>query len=30
MCTLHADSTHEALVNMCTLPVLAGDRVGIP
>jgi pilus assembly protein CpaF len=25
MCTLHANSAREALVKMCTLPLLAGD-----
>jgi pilus assembly protein CpaF len=27
MCTLHANSAREALVKMCTLPLLAGDNV---
>ena len=26
MCTLHANSAREALVKMCTLPLLAGDN----
>lgn len=28
MCTLHANSAREALVKMCTLPLLAGENVG--
>ena len=28
MCTLRANSAREALVKMCTLPLLAGDEVG--
>ena len=28
MCTLHANSAREALVKMCTLPLLAGDNIG--
>lgn len=27
MCTLHANSAREALVKLCTLPLLAGDNV---
>jgi pilus assembly protein CpaF len=27
MCTLHANSAREALIKMCTLPLLAGDNV---
>jgi pilus assembly protein CpaF len=27
MCTLHANSAREALVKMCTLPLLAGDNM---
>ncbi len=27
MCTLHANSSREALVKMCTLPLLAGENV---
>ena len=27
MCTLHADGAREALVKMCTLPLLAGDNI---
>ncbi len=27
MCTLHANSAREALVKMCTLPLLAGDNI---
>jgi len=27
MCTLHANSAREALVKMCTLPLLAGENV---
>jgi hypothetical protein len=28
MCTLHANSAREALVKMCTLPLLAGEKLG--
>jgi pilus assembly protein CpaF len=28
MCSLHANSAREALVKMCTLPLLAGENVG--
>lgn len=28
MCTIHANSAREALVKMCTLPLLAGENVG--
>ncbi|MGY1651713.1 CpaF family protein [Geodermatophilus sp. SYSU D01119] len=28
MCTLHANSAREAVVKMCTLPLLAGDNIG--
>jgi pilus assembly protein CpaF len=28
MCTLHANSGREALVKMCTLPLLAGENIG--
>ena len=28
MCTIHANSAREALVKMCTLPLLAGDNIG--
>ena len=28
MCTLHANSAREALVKMCTLPLLAGENIG--
>jgi pilus assembly protein CpaF len=28
MCTLHANSAREALVKMCTLPLLAGAKQG--
>ena len=27
MCTIHANSAREALVKMCTLPLLAGDNI---
>src|SRR3954464_11191898 len=27
MCTLHANSSREALVKMCTLPLLAGENI---
>lgn len=27
MCTLHANSAREALVKMCTLPLLAGENI---
>ncbi len=27
MCTLHANTAREALVKMCTLPLLAGENV---
>jgi pilus assembly protein CpaF len=27
MCTLHANSAREALIKMCTLPLLAGENV---
>ena len=27
MCTLHANSAREAIVKMCTLPLLAGENV---
>lgn len=27
MCTLHANSAREAVVKMCTLPLLAGENV---
>ena len=30
MCTLHANSAREAVVKMCTLPLLAGDNIGHP
>jgi pilus assembly protein CpaF len=28
MCTLHANSAREAVVKMCTLPLLAGENIG--
>jgi pilus assembly protein CpaF len=28
MCTIHANSAREAIVKMCTLPLLAGENVG--
>jgi hypothetical protein len=28
MCTLHANSAREAVVKMCTLPLLVGDNIG--
>ena len=28
MCTLHADCAREAVVKMCTLPLLAGENIG--
>ncbi len=28
MCSLHANSAREAIVKMCTLPLLAGENVG--
>jgi pilus assembly protein CpaF len=28
MCTLHANTAREALVKMCTLPLLAGENIG--
>ena len=28
MCSLHANSAREAVVKMCTLPLLAGGEVG--
>ncbi len=28
MCTLHANSAREAIVKLCTLPLLAGENVG--
>jgi pilus assembly protein CpaF len=28
MCTVHANSAREAIVKMCTLPLLAGENVG--
>src|SRR4051794_33242000 len=28
MCTLHANSAREAIVKMCTLPLLAGENIG--
>jgi pilus assembly protein CpaF len=28
MCTIHANSAREAVVKLCTLPLLAGDNVG--
>jgi pilus assembly protein CpaF len=30
MCTIHANSAREALVKMCTLPLLAGENVTAP
>jgi pilus assembly protein CpaF len=27
MCTIHANSAREALVKMCTLPLLAGENI---
>jgi pilus assembly protein CpaF len=27
MCTLHANSAREALIKMCTLPLLAGENI---
>jgi len=30
MCTLHANSAREALVKMCTLPLLAGENMSRP
>ena len=27
MCTIHANSAREAVIKMCTLPLLAGDNV---
>jgi pilus assembly protein CpaF len=30
MCTLHANSAREAVVKMCTLPLLAGENIGHP
>jgi pilus assembly protein CpaF len=29
MCTIHANSAREAVTKMCTLPLLAGDNVGL-
>jgi pilus assembly protein CpaF len=29
MCTLHANSAREALVKMCTLPLLAGENISM-
>ena len=28
MCSLHANSAREAIVKLCTLPLLAGENVG--
>ncbi len=28
MCSIHANSAREAIVKMCTLPLLAGENVG--
>jgi len=28
MCTLHANSAREAIIKMCTLPLLAGENIG--
>lgn len=28
MCSIHANSAREAIVKLCTLPLLAGDNVG--
>ena len=28
MCSLHANSAREAVVKMCTLPLLAGENIG--
>ena len=28
MCTIHANSAREAVVKMCTLPLLAGENIG--
>ncbi len=28
MCALHANSAREAVVKMCTLPLLAGENIG--
>lgn len=28
MCTIHANSAREAIIKMCTLPLLAGENVG--
>jgi len=28
MCTIHANSAREAVIKMCTLPLLAGENVG--
>ncbi len=29
MCTIHANSAREALTKMCTLPLLAGENIGV-
>ena len=29
MCTIHANSAREAIMKMCTLPLLAGENVGV-
>jgi hypothetical protein len=29
VCTIHANSAREVLVKMCTLPLLAGENIGI-
>ena len=28
MCSIHANSAHEAVTKLCTLPLLAGENVG--
>ena len=28
MCSIHANSAREAIVKLCTLPLLAGENVG--
>ena len=28
MCSIHANSAREAIIKMCTLPLLAGENVG--
>jgi pilus assembly protein CpaF len=29
MCTIHANSAREALVKLCTLPLLAGENISM-